>query len=219
MRPTRPLERWFWSACSRRWDDLLDDGQAAAHIAEVVDQLAAALPAGARVVDLGCGTGNHSIALAQRGFVVTGVDLTPGMLDAARGKGEAAGLDVTWVEGDLSKRLPLPHAGTEAALSVFSAQFVDLEPFLAEVRRVVAPGGSLLIEVPRPTGGRRDLSAYSARYRRFDVVKRAFARLGGMGGLVRRIPPADLRAGLQRAGFEIVDERTTPFSAIAVARR
>jgi SAM-dependent methyltransferase len=55
---------------------------------------------GARILDVGCGTGRHSIELARRGFQVTGLDLSSGMLDVAKGKAADAGVEVEWVHGD-----------------------------------------------------------------------------------------------------------------------
>jgi 2-polyprenyl-3-methyl-5-hydroxy-6-metoxy-1,4-benzoquinol methylase len=53
-----------------------------------------------RILDIGCGTGRHSIELARRGYSVVGVDLSPNMLAAARSKAQAAGVAPTFVEGD-----------------------------------------------------------------------------------------------------------------------
>jgi ubiquinone/menaquinone biosynthesis C-methylase UbiE len=60
------------------------------------------LKRGATVLDVGCGTGRHAIELARRGFVVTGVDLSSGMLAEAR----KAKVAVTWVHGDAA-RMPV----------------------------------------------------------------------------------------------------------------
>ncbi|MCX6570924.1 MAG: methyltransferase domain-containing protein [Candidatus Aminicenantes bacterium] len=53
------------------------------------------------LVDFGCGTGNHSIPLAQRGYQVTGVDLSSEMLCVARKKSSEVGASVNWIEGDV----------------------------------------------------------------------------------------------------------------------
>ncbi len=58
------------------------------------------LAKGARILDIGCGTGRHSIELARRGYVVTGLDISSCMLDVARRKAAEACLSVEWVHGD-----------------------------------------------------------------------------------------------------------------------
>lgn len=58
------------------------------------------LPDGARILDMGCGTGRHSIELAQRGYAVTGVDISAGMLAVAHGHALASGVSVDFVESD-----------------------------------------------------------------------------------------------------------------------
>lgn len=56
------------------------------------------LTSGASVLDLGCGTGRHSIELARRGYQLTGVDISPGMLAVARQNAEKAGVSINFVE-------------------------------------------------------------------------------------------------------------------------
>lgn len=59
-----------------------------------------ALPRGAAVLDVGCGTGRHALELARRGYQVTGIDLSDGMLAVARAKAAVEGLDVRFVQAD-----------------------------------------------------------------------------------------------------------------------
>lgn len=58
------------------------------------------LPRGSSILDMGCGTGRHSVELARQGFLVTGVDRSMAMLAQARAKARAAGVEVCWVEAD-----------------------------------------------------------------------------------------------------------------------
>ncbi|MEW6441918.1 MAG: methyltransferase domain-containing protein [bacterium] len=66
-----------------------------------------ALPPGGSILDVGCGTGRHSIELALRGYAVTGIDLSAGMLAAAAEAAKAAGVKVDWVRADAT-RFSLP---------------------------------------------------------------------------------------------------------------
>lgn len=61
------------------------------------------LQPGAAVLDVGCGTGRHTIELARRGFAVTGVDLSEGMLAEARRTAGQAGLEVTLVHANAAR--------------------------------------------------------------------------------------------------------------------
>lgn len=60
------------------------------------------LSEGARILDIGCGTGRHSVELARRGFRVTGVDISTGMLQEARKAAEQAGVQLTLLHQDAS---------------------------------------------------------------------------------------------------------------------
>ena len=102
------------------------------------------------VLDLGCGTGNHSVALARRGYDVAGVDLSEDMLAIAREKAAAAGVRASFHHGDM--RDASVGRTFDVALILFAALGYQTEDgavagTLANVRRHLRPGGLLLIDV------------------------------------------------------------------------
>ena len=101
------------------------------------------IPAGARVLDVACGTGNLAIPLARGGAVVTGVDIAPNLLAQGRERAAAEGLTVTFDEGD-AEQLPYPDAAFDAVVSMFGAMFAPRPQLVAsELARVLKPGGLL----------------------------------------------------------------------------
>lgn len=69
--------------------------------AELLEVAGASREGKGRVLDLCCGPGRHAVALARRGFEVTGVDLSAYLLDKAREHAEASKVQVEWVEADM----------------------------------------------------------------------------------------------------------------------
>lgn len=111
--------------------------------ARVMDALAPT--PGLRVVDVGCGSGNAALEAARRGARVTGVDPATRLLEVAAERARAEHLEVTWRPGS-GGALPLPDASADAAVAVFSIIFApDPERCIAELRRVVRPGGRVLM--------------------------------------------------------------------------
>jgi len=104
---------------------------------------AGAVEAGDRVLDVACGTGNVSLTAARRGATVTGVDITPAMLEMARERGEAIEIDVDWQAGDATD-LPFADDAFDVTLSCLGHAFAD-DPAAAgaELLRVTRPGGRI----------------------------------------------------------------------------
>ncbi|PZF80081.1 class I SAM-dependent methyltransferase [Jiangella anatolica] len=110
----------------------------------IVRSLLDELPTGV-AVDAACGTGRHASYLAERGFSVVGVDVSPEMLAVARSKVPAG----AFVQGDLAA-LPLPDDGADLVVCALALSHVpDLKPVFAEFARVLRPGGSLVVSDPR----------------------------------------------------------------------
>ncbi len=102
-------------------------------------------PAGLRILDVGCGDGVLTAALAQGGAVVTGVDADPRMLAAGRARAEGMSLAVEFVEGDI-QALPFPDATFDVVIAVTVLCFVpDAEWAVREMARVLKPGGRMVI--------------------------------------------------------------------------
>ncbi|CAJ1584777.1 class I SAM-dependent methyltransferase [[Mycobacterium] wendilense] len=96
--------------------------------------------AGADVVDLACGTGTAAMAAAARGAQVTGVDLTPALLEIAATKAAADGRWVRWVSGDAAAT-GLAAASFDVAVSSMGIIFVEPARQVAELRRLLRPDG------------------------------------------------------------------------------
>jgi SAM-dependent methyltransferase len=101
------------------------------------------LRAGQRVLDVACGSGNASLAAARRFCQVVGVDYVPALLERARRRAKAEGLEATFQEGD-AEELPFPDASFDVVLSACGAMFApDQERTAAELLRVCRPGGRI----------------------------------------------------------------------------
>ena len=162
----------------------------------------AAVRPGDRVLDACCGTGDLALAAERVGGTVTGVDFSERMLVRARAKSGT----VDWVLADVMA-LPFADGSFDAVTVGFGIRNVpDLEAGLAELARVLRPGGRLAcLEITRPSGVLRPFFRLW-----FDgLVPLAGKVLPGgraytyLPASVRRFPgPPDLAAALGRAGFD-----------------
>lgn len=114
---------------------------------------AASLQSGQRVLDVGCGTGivaRHAAGSVGADGHVAGVDPNAGMLRVARRESAHIDPPIEWREGDATT-LPYEHAVFDVAFAQQVLQFVpDPVGTLREMRRVLVPGGRLVLSVWRP---------------------------------------------------------------------
>jgi demethylmenaquinone methyltransferase/2-methoxy-6-polyprenyl-1,4-benzoquinol methylase len=178
--------------------------------------VAAVVQPGDRVLDACCGTGDLAIAAARAGGRVTGVDFSERMLERARRKAP----ELEWFQGD-ALALPFDDGSFDSATVGFGVRNLeDLEQGLAELRRVLRPGGRVgILEITRPRG------LLAPFYRLwFDGLVPLLGKVlpGGsaytyLPASVRRFPgPGELVSLLEQAGFEDVRWRSFAGGIVAL---
>jgi SAM-dependent methyltransferase len=144
------------------------------------------LPANARILDAGCGSGRNMIELARHG-VVTGVELSETSVEAARARDSGEVIAGSVLE------MPFPDGAFDLAVSLDVIEHLqDDVSALRELRRTVAPGGSLLVTVP----------AYQWLWSGHDEINHHH----------RRYTKRSLELAAQRAGWNQV--RSTYFNSL-----
>jgi ubiquinone/menaquinone biosynthesis C-methylase UbiE len=129
--------------------------------------------AGDRVLDVATASGNTAMAAARRRAHVTGIDITPALLDRARLRASAEGLAIDFRSGDATA-LEFKDASFDVVMSTFGAIFApDPERTAAEMARVCRPGGKIAMANWTPEGmfGKlfRTLARYSPSGRQVDL--------------------------------------------------
>ena len=161
---------------------------------------AAEIGGGDKVLDVACGTGNATIPAAQTGAEVTGLDLTPRLLDQGRSAAAEAGVEIDWIEGD-AEQLPFDDESFDAVISVFGCMFApDHRRAAGEIARVLRPGGRMAICCLDPGRQHRPLFRADGRPHaaaaRGLPAPRSVGHRGPRPGPVRgQRPRALLRAG------------------------
>jgi len=179
-----------------------------------------ALKPGDAILDLGCGTGRHSIELARRGYRMTGVDLSAGMLAEAARQAQEAAVSVEWIKADATKFRPATQFDGAICLceGAFSLVGQDdpLEHDLAILRvlhSALKPGRKLLLTA---INGMRHLRAFGPE----DVAAGRYDPLTGTEHSVMTIEtpqgkqeimvrergyvPSELTLLCRVAGFEVL---------------
>jgi histidinol-phosphate/aromatic aminotransferase/cobyric acid decarboxylase-like protein/SAM-dependent methyltransferase len=141
----------FWAVADVEYSPERTESEVA-YLEAVLRELAP----GTRVADLGCGKGRHAVALAERGFEVTAIDVAEELL------GDAPA--VTWIAHDLLGARPWPLGLVDAAILVQSFGWgsdADQRRLLARVRRHLEPGGLLVLDVSNAAAIIRNLAPHA----------------------------------------------------------
>ena len=113
------------------------------------------LPLRSCILDMGCGTGRHAVELAKRGYQITGVDISAGMLAEARKAARQAKVDVTWVQADavkytVAKRFDAAICLCEGALCLLGTDDDPVEhdlSILANIHTALKPRAKLILTI------------------------------------------------------------------------
>lgn len=154
-------------------------------------------PTPARVLDLACGPGILTAALAERGAQVSALDLTPEMIARARERCLAVGVsDVTFHTGS-AEQLPFATGELPAAVTRLSVHhFVDPSRVLRELRRVMADAAVLVVGDIVCSDDPVDAKLHNALETLRDPTHQ------------RLLPPQELRSLLMSSGFQITREES-----------
>lgn len=142
----------IWDACGEAFDRFTTAGDAYSDNIErpAIEQLIGDVN-GARVLDIGCGSGTYSTWLAERGAKVFGLDLSSTMISLARARAHERGIELELCVADISK--PLPFGGAEFDLIFISTalHFVEsLENALKDMAGVMKTGAKLVASALHP---------------------------------------------------------------------
>ena len=193
----------FWSAAAPRYDRVVDLQIGPSTRAMVRDRLAAEERLGT-VVEFGCGTGFYTEVLAQKADAVVATDVAPGMLALARSRIDAPNVTFRAEDG---QRTSFPDEAFDAVFMSLVLHFTEPATTLAEMHRILRPGGTLVVANLDPDALRgldRVRSLVRITYRGLAGYRTKPPKRFGRNVLGER----ELRELLARTGFDVVTAET-----------
>ncbi|MBI9045756.1 MAG: methyltransferase domain-containing protein [Anaerolineaceae bacterium] len=207
------------------------------------------LPEGSALLDLGCGIGRHTIPLAEKGFKMTGLDISADMLEIAKANANKTGVDIHWIEMDAKNFSAEPQFDAaiclcEGALCLLGSEDDPFErdiQVLKNIFNALKPGARLIVNVLSAFRVIREIKQEDIKSGRFDPL--TMTELGEMEFEIdgrkqkvitreRYYTPTEFRLILKAAGFEVEElwggeagswnkqpVRLEEFELMAVARK
>ena len=222
------MDDWWRSFFPEGWAEVVGDAIDPERTAAQVDRIERMLEPepSARMLDVPCGVGRLTIPLAEHGYTMTGVDVTPEYLEEAHRRASETGVEVDWVEGDM-RDLPWTREFDGAFCFGGSFGYFDDEgnaAFLAAAARVLRPGSWFLVDTHlaetlfpkfQPRGWERIGDVVVLQERDWDEVSGrvgtewTFIREGDIvsknRSSIRVYTARELRTQLEEAGFADVE--------------
>lgn len=158
-------------------------------------------PRGLRILDVGCGPGHVSRALAERGFDVTGVDRSPRLLKIAKRLAAHRNVSLRFLR-TRSHDLPFPYSSFDCSIATGVIYWVE-HPLstLREMVRVTRPGGEIALLDPHSSMSVSRMHQYAAESQLSSRDTRKLIAWATAASFNRRFVEADLRDLLARAGL------------------
>ena len=131
-----------------------DFSEVAKHIETVAEDFVNRLDIrpGMKVLDVACGSGNLAVIAAQKGAIVTGIDIAENLVEAAKRRAFDLGLDIRFEQGD-AEAMPYDDDSFDLVMTMFGAMFAPRpEVAAAELIRVCKPGGTIAMANWTPDG-------------------------------------------------------------------
>ncbi|MFT8181271.1 class I SAM-dependent methyltransferase, partial [Mycobacteroides chelonae] len=179
------------------WEQARPDSGFLVQLHSLLDRESVGPSVPATALDMGCGTGDHSIELAQRGWRVKGLDSVARAVETARSKARSAQVDVEFLQADVTNLPAAVGNGYRLVLDVGCYHGLPTQDRVAYAQQVTAavdPGAILLMFAFSP-GRRGPLPAGASRvdieqtFTGWRVIRDEFADSRGLAAPIRRAAP------------------------------
>ena len=179
------------------------------------------LPSGSAILDMGCGTGRHSVELARRGYHMTGVDLSAGMLAEAQKAAQSAGVQLELVQSDARAYISEPRFDAAICLceGAFGLVGTGEDPdahdpaILQRIYAALKPGAPFILTALNGLRAIRECTPADVESGKFDpltLVETLELEIQAAEGLKmvkvkeKKFLPQELKRLCQQAGFQVL---------------